>query len=153
MNESQVKKLGDRITRAFNIAAGEAMTLATMIACSVEGPEKVKSRSSLLMSWNKDDANRLAGHFYWLSKTYERVGDTGRAVTFKRASKVVYEAINADAGFDFKAFINHKHIGFKVRLEAYDYWLASGQMTSRQFGLNRQVNSSEYPPQMPNWRG
>lgn len=150
MNELQINKLAKRINRAFNIAAGEALTLAVKIDDSV----KVRSQESLLMSWRKDDAQRLAGHFYWLSKTYDRAGETGRAITFKRASKVIYEAINADQGFDFKAFTAHPHIGFKVRLEAYDYWLSAGQFTARQVKLiNAGHVDPSWPAQAPSWQG
>ena len=153
MNESQIKKLSERIASAFTLAAGEATALAFKIEALGAG-ERVKSRSSLLWEWRKDDAKRLAGHFYWLAKTYERAGETGRAITFKRASNVIYEAIDADAGFNFKTFIAHPHVGLKVRLEAYDYWLNQGSNTARQIKLiNAGHVDPNYPAQSPKWEG
>jgi hypothetical protein len=153
MNESQINKLSARISSAFNLALSEASALAFKIEMQGAG-ERVRSHSSVLWNWRKDDAKRLAGHFYWLAKTYERAGETGRAITFKRASNVIYEAIDADQGFNFKAFIAHPHVGLKVRLEAYDYWLANGAHTARQVKLvNAGHVDPNYPPQSPKWEG
>lgn len=154
MNQAQINKLGDRIKRAFNITAGESIALAVRIDTAINGEDRVKSRESLLMSWRKDDAKRLADHFWWLAKTYERNNETGRAITFKRAASVIYSAIEADQGFGFKDFIAHAHIGYKVRLEAYEFWLANGQFTSRQNKLiNRGGIDPAYPAQAPQWQG
>lgn len=153
MNESQIiNNLSARITRAFNIAAGEALSLASKI--SNGNMERVKTHSSLLMSWRKDDAKRLAGHFWWLSKTYDRAGDAGRAIVFKRAASVIYSALDADNGFDFKAFIAHPHVGLKVRAEAYDFWLSNGAYTDRQTALmNAGAVDPNHPAQAPDWQG
>lgn len=150
MSEVKIKKISERITRAFNIGAGEAFALALKIGDS----EKVKSRESVLMAWRKDDAKRLADHFWWLGKTYERSGDNGRSFAFKGAAKVVYEALERDQGFDFKTFIASKRVGFSVRVEAYDFWLSDGTLTPRQKSLvSAGHEDPNYPAPKPLWVG
>ena len=112
-----------RLTSAFNLVSDEALNLALLM---ISNKNKALSPNGLTAEWSKEDARALANHFYWLAKTYERDGQTGRYICFNRAAKVIYHAINADEGFNGKNFLTHEHIGTKCRLEAYAVWLGNG---------------------------
>tara|TARA_Y100000310_G_scaffold171648_1_gene171843 strand:+ start:1224 stop:1685 length:462 start_codon:yes stop_codon:yes gene_type:complete len=143
-------RLQDRLIEAFNLSSDEALGLALMM---IQQKKKSLSSEGLTAKWRKRDALSLAGHFYWLSKTYQRSQETGRAITFKRASNVIYDAINADQGFTGEEFFTHPHIGAKVRLEAYQIWLNQGY-TPRVEGLIQKGKVDPlYPAPMTEWVG
>ena len=143
-------KIQNRLTEAFNLVSDEAMGLAVLMTAN---KDKGLSRNGLTAEWRKDDALRLAGHFYWLAKTYQRAGETGRYIAFNRASKVIYKAINDDAGFNGKTFLTHEHIGTKVRLEAYQVWLGNGHTERVKALIEAGHVDPNYPAPMTEWLG
>lgn len=145
--------LTQRLMSAFALNYVEAGRLSARIVAS-PNCARVTSQTSVFMSWRKDDATRMAGHFYWLAKTYERAGDEGRAITFKRVANAIYSAIDQDAGFDFKCLLRVNGAGESVRKEAVEYWLSSGEYTERQVMLLRAgVVAPEFPAVAPAWQG
>ena len=143
-------QIQERLTMAFNIVSDEAMGLAILMTAN---KAKGLSRNGLTAEWRKDDALRLAGHFYWLAKTYQRKGDMGRYICFNRASKVIYNAIRQDQGFSGREFFAHEHIGTKVRLEAYQVWLNTGFTDRVQTLIDEGCIDPNFPPPQTEWQG
>lgn len=143
-------KIQARLTEAFNLVSDEAMGLAVLMTAN---KDKGLSRNGLTAEWRKDDAIRLAGHFYWLAKTYQRKGDMGRYIAFNKASKIIYTAIREDRGFNGKTFLTHDGIGTKVRLEAYQVWLKNGYTDRVQALINEGHVDPNYPAPKTEWVG
>lgn len=143
-------KIQNRLVEAFDLVADEALGLTLLMMVN---RKKALSRNGLTAEWRKDDARRMAQHFYWLAKTYERIGQDGRAICFKRASSVIYKAIRKNEGFTGKDFLTHEHVGKKVRLEAYQVWLKDGYTERVQGLIDDGMIDPEYPAPMTTWEG
>lgn len=143
-------QLINRIQAVFGFHQDQAAELAFITVV-----HKKKLNGSVYQSWTKQQATRLAGHLWGLSKAYGEIEDKGRAKVFSKAAKSLYEAIengNSDV-CSLEGCECLPYIGDKIRMEFVQFWVAAQEerATPRQEELMEQAPNFKLKTQMPRW--
>jgi len=144
------QELINRIRAAFGFQQEQAEELALITVV-----HKKKLKGSVYQRWTKDQAIRLAGHLWGLSKAYGEIEDKGRAKVFSKAAKSLYDAIehgNADV-CSLEGCECLPYIGDKIRMEFVQFWVAAqeNRPTPRQEDLMEQAPNFKLKTQLPKW--
>ena len=84
------------------------------------------SASSIFGTWSLESQHSMAGHFWALNKTYENLGDTGRAYKFKQVASLLYSLCDEGICFSFAQVVSRKGWSLAIMVEMVQfYWSGS----------------------------
>lgn len=126
---SDLIKLAWQIKRQFNMAWGDALRLAIKV-CNLPA-EGVQSRHSVFGEWKPAATDAVAGHFWGLSKAYEELHDTGRAIAMRKIAKTFYTMNDLGDTVVFADLLKMKFFGESVLQEILDFFVASAETWGR----------------------
>lgn len=138
---ADLNKRAWKIKKSQNISWGASLRMAIALGDTPEFP----AASSVFGTWTLASQYAVAGHFYGLSKAYNEIGDSGRAIAMKRVSNTLYAAYEEFHNIEFRKLIRQKGIKESIAMEMVAYFNASatGGYTPRTLNLIAQ-GATEY---------
>lgn len=128
---SSLIKQAHALRKELSISWGGALRLAIKASSS-----RTADQDSIFMRPSRESVQALAGYFWGLSRGYEESNDQGRAISFKRVARVIYDLSDSDS-FTFRRFIRCKYITEQTAQEAATWFSCAtqGSFTPRQLSL------------------